>query len=160
MCSSCHGTFTGREMWNGGPGRRVISWMSAYRASSASCPLVQGRSCSSLPPARAPCGRCSGSRASWCGPLRLELEDQYRRSEEPYAGPEEFSALAHAAWDEDALYLAVAVVKPELCFRPGGAPPLRLDNEPDDIHSDGLQVYVAGAEEGVEGNGCVGYLTV
>src|SRR5207247_2514817 len=77
-------------------------------------------------------------------PLRLELEDQYRRSEEPYPGPDDFAAVAHAAWDDDALYLAVDVVKPELCIRPGGAPPLRLDNEPDDIHSDGLQVYVAG----------------
>src|SRR5438067_290007 len=79
-------------------------------------------------------------------PLRLALEDQYRRSEEPYPGPDDFSAVAHAAWDDDALYLAVEVVKPELCFRPGGAPPLRLDNEPDDIHSDGLQVYLAGHE--------------
>src|SRR5439155_384633 len=59
-------------------------------------------------------------------PLRLALEDQYRRSEEPYPGPDDFSAVAHAAWDDDALYLAVEVVKPELCFRPGGAPPLRL----------------------------------
>jgi len=93
-------------------------------------------------------------------PLRLELEDQYRRSEEPYAGPDEFAAVAHAAWDDDALYLAVDVVKPELCIRPVGAPPLRLDNEPDDIHSDGLQVYVAGAEGGGNGDGCVGYLVV
>ena len=59
--------------------------------------------------------------------------------------------------DDDALYLAVDVVKPELCIRPGGAPPLRLDNEPDDIHSDGLQVYVAGDEGG---DGRVGYLVV
>ena len=89
-------------------------------------------------------------------PLRLELEDQYRRSEEPYPGPDDFAAVAHAAWDDDALYLAVDVVKSELCIRPGGAPPLRLDNEPDDIHSDGLQVYVAG--DG--GDGRVGYLVV
>jgi hypothetical protein len=89
-------------------------------------------------------------------PLRLELEDQYRRSEEPYPGPDDFAAVAHAAWDDDALYLAVDVVKSELCIRPGGAPPLRLDNEPDDIHSDGLQVYVAGDE----GDGRVGYLVV
>jgi len=68
-------------------------------------------------------------------PLRLELEDQYRRSEEPYPGPDDFSAVAHLAWDDDALYLAVEVVKPELCIRPASAPPLRLDNEPDDIHS-------------------------
>jgi hypothetical protein len=93
-------------------------------------------------------------------PLRLELEDQYRRSEEPYAGPDEFAAVAHAAWDDDALYLAVDIVKPELCIRPGGAPPLRLDNEPDDIHSDGLQVYVARDEGGGNGDGSVGYLVV
>src|SRR3989449_404811 len=90
-------------------------------------------------------------------PLRLELEDQYRRSEEPYPGPDDFAAVAHAAWDDDALYLAVDVVKPELCIRPGEAPPLRLDNEPDDIHSDGLQVYVAGDGGG---DGRVGYLVV
>jgi len=93
-------------------------------------------------------------------PLRLELEDQYRRSEEPYAGPDEFAAVAHAAWDDEALYLAVEVVKPELCIRPAGAPPLRLDNEPDDIHSDGLQVYVATDEGRESPDGCVGYLVV
>jgi len=93
-------------------------------------------------------------------PLRLELEDQYRRSEEPYAGPDDFSALAHAAWDDDALYLAVEVVKPEVCIRPGGAPALRLDNEPDDIHSDGLQVYLAGNETGGTGEERAGYLIV
>jgi len=91
-------------------------------------------------------------------PLRLELEDQYRRSEEPYPGPDEFAAVAHAAWDDGALYLAVDVVKPELCIRPRGAPPLRLDNEPEDVHSDGLQVYVAG-DEG-QGDGRIGYLVV
>ena len=76
-------------------------------------------------------------------PLRLALEDQYRRSEDPYPGPDELSAVAYAAWDETALYLAVEVTKPDLCLRPADAPPLRLDNEPDDIHSDGLQVYIA-----------------
>jgi hypothetical protein len=75
-------------------------------------------------------------------PLVLDHEDQYRRSEEPYPGPDEFSAVAYAAWDADALYLAVEVTKPELVFRAGDAPPLKLDNEPDDIHSDGLQVYL------------------
>ena len=93
-------------------------------------------------------------------PLRLELEDQYRRSEEPYAGPDDIAAVAHAAWDDDALYLAVDVVKPELCIRPGDSPPMRLDNEPDDIHSDGLQVYVAVDEAGENGGGRVGYLIV
>jgi hypothetical protein len=81
-------------------------------------------------------------------PLTLDLEDQYRRSEEPYPGPDDFSAVAYAGWDEAALYLAVAVTKPELCFRPPDAPPLRLDNEPDDIHSDGLQLYLRDLESG------------
>jgi hypothetical protein len=91
-------------------------------------------------------------------PLRLDLEDQYRRSEEAYAGPEDFSATCAANWDDDALYLAVQVTKPDVCVRPRDAPPLRLDNEPDDIHSDGLQVYV-GREEG-ETTTPIGFLIV
>ena len=93
-------------------------------------------------------GTCDGFDTS--EPLMLELEDQYRRSEEPYSGPEDFSGTAYAGWDDSALYLAVAVTKPELCFRapPGDAPLLRLDNEPEDIHSDGLQVYVRHPETG------------
>jgi hypothetical protein len=93
-------------------------------------------------------------------PLRLELEDQYRRSEEAYSGPEDFSAVAYAAWDEAALYLAVEVTKPDVCFRPAGAPPLRLDNEPDDVQSDGVQVYVARDEAGGKGAEGIGYLVV
>jgi hypothetical protein len=87
-------------------------------------------------------------------PMPLTLEDQYRRSEDAYPGPDELSAVAYTAWDETALYLAVDVTKPDLCLRPADAPPLGLDNEPDDIHSDGLQVYIA--DEG----GHVGYLIV
>ena len=98
-------------------------------------------------------------------PLQLELEDQYRRSEDGYPGPHEFSAAAYAAWDERALYLAVEVTKPEVCLRPSSAPPLKLDNEPDDTHSDGLQVYIApaggaGASEHELGGDAVGYLIV
>ena len=93
-------------------------------------------------------------------PLRLELEDQYRRSEEAYSGPEDFSAVAYAAWDDAALYLAVEVTKPDVCLRPAGAPPLRLDNEPDDVHSDGVQVYVARDEAGGKGDEGVGYVIV
>ncbi|HYK82586.1 MAG TPA: heparinase II/III family protein, partial [Gemmatimonadales bacterium] len=89
-------------------------------------------------------------------PLELALEDQYRRSEEPYAGPEDFSAVAYVAWDDAALYLAVSVTKPELCFRPPGAAPLQLGNEPDDIHSDGLQLYLRDPERA----GAVGFLVV
>jgi hypothetical protein len=75
-------------------------------------------------------------------PLELDHEDQYRRSEEPYAGPEEFSAVAAVNWDSDALYVAMEVTKPELRIRSAAAAPLLLDNEPDDIHADGIQLYV------------------
>lgn len=80
-------------------------------------------------------------------PLELDHEDQYRRSEEPYAGPEEFSALAAVSWDSDALYVAVEVREPEMVIRPDAASPLQLDNEPDDIHADGVQLYVRAAPE-------------
>lgn len=76
-------------------------------------------------------------------PLLLELEDQYRRSDEAYPGPDDLSARVCANWDDTALYLLVQVIKPDLVLRPAGADPLLLDNEPDDIHSDGVQVYLA-----------------
>jgi hypothetical protein len=75
-------------------------------------------------------------------PIALDFDDQYRRSEEPYGGPEEFSATVLANWDGDGLYLGVDVVKAEVIVRPDDAPPLRLDNEPDDINTDGLQIYL------------------
>ena len=75
-------------------------------------------------------------------PLQLDHEDQYRRSEEPYPGPEEFSAGTTVNWSDEALYLAVDVTKPEVFPRDPGAEPLRLDNEPDEIHADGIQVYL------------------
>ena len=97
-------------------------------------------------------------------PLQLALEDQYRRSEDAYPGPDDFSAVAYAGWDERCLYLAVEVTKPDLCLRPPDAAPLRVDNEPDDIHSDGLQVYIApgrgGGHSAQEGGPPVGYLIV
>ena len=40
------------------------------------------------------------------------------------------------------------VVKAEVIVRPDDAPPLRLDNEPDDIHADGLQVYLRPEADG------------
>ena len=95
-------------------------------------------------------------------PLELGLEDQYRRSEDAYPGPEDFSAQAYAGWDEAALYLAVEVTKPDLVLRPAAAPPLKLDNDPDDIHSDGLQVYVGPARRhaGDDVSAPVGYLII
>jgi hypothetical protein len=80
-------------------------------------------------------------------PLELDHEDQYRRSEGPYGGSEEFSAAAAVHWDEHGIYVAVDVRKPELRVRDPEAPPLRLDNEPDDIHADGVQVYLRPAPD-------------
>jgi hypothetical protein len=81
-------------------------------------------------------------------PMALDYEDQYRRSEEPYGGPEELSATVLANWDESALYLGLDVVKAETIVRPDGALPLRLDNDPDDIHADGVQLYLRPEAEG------------
>jgi hypothetical protein len=86
-------------------------------------------------------------------PLHLDHDDQYRRTESPYPGPDEFSARAWLGWDERALYLAVEVLKTELTFRRTDAPPLLLDNESDLIHSDGLQVYLE-----LEGQAAHGWL--
>ncbi len=75
-------------------------------------------------------------------PLTLDTDDQYRRSEEPYPGADELSAQAYAAWNQQALFLAIDVIKSDVTLRARNAPPLRLDNEIEDIHSDGLQLYV------------------
>ncbi|MDQ3223786.1 MAG: hypothetical protein M3Q75_10010, partial [Gemmatimonadota bacterium] len=50
---------------------------------------------------------------------------------------------------------AVDVVKPEVVPRDPTARPLRLDNEPDEINSDGIQVYL-----GLPGEDAVGLLIV
>jgi hypothetical protein len=81
-------------------------------------------------------------------PIALDYDDQYRRSEEPYAGPEDFSAIATWNWDQSALYLGLHVHKSEVIVRPPDAPSLELDNEPDDINADGIQVYLRLPEEG------------
>ncbi len=82
-------------------------------------------------------------------PLELDHEDQYRRSEEPYPGPEEFSARAYVNWSDAGLHVGVEVTKPELVLRNPEAAPLRLDNEPDEIHADGVQLYVRLPQEEV-----------
>ena len=74
-------------------------------------------------------------------PLSLDGEHQYRRSEEPYDA-ERFSATAWVNWDQQGIYMAVEVRKPEMVLRSADAPPLELDNEADDIHQDGLQIYL------------------
>ncbi len=74
--------------------------------------------------------------------LALDHEDQYRRSEEPYPGHDALSALVYLNWNSDGLFVGVDVVKAEPIFRQPDAPALLLDNEVDDIHSDGIQVYL------------------
>ncbi len=75
-------------------------------------------------------------------PIHLDHDDNYRRSETPYPGPEALSAEGWFGWDETSLYVAVEVRHENPVFRPADAPPLLLDNEPDQIHSDGLQLYL------------------
>ncbi len=74
-------------------------------------------------------------------PLEMGDEGHYFRSEEPYQDPEQFSATAYVNTDLNQLYLAVVVTKPDFLVRGADAPPLDLDNEQDDIHSEGVQVY-------------------
>ncbi len=83
----------------------------------------------------------------------LALDDElcYFRSEEPYPGANQFAAQAWVNWDLDTLYVAVEVITPTMVLRAPDAPSLRLDNEPDDIHSDGIQVYCRLASDPVLG---------
>jgi hypothetical protein len=74
-------------------------------------------------------------------PLLLDDEHHYLRSETPYPGPDELAATAYVNCSDDDIFLAVDVTKSEIVMRPADAPPLNLDNEPDDINADGLQVY-------------------
>jgi len=85
-------------------------------------------------------------------PIELADELRYRRSEEPF-GPETAVASCYLNWDEQHLYLGLEVTKPEVVVRAADAPPLELDNDPDDIHADGVQVFYR-----VAGRDLVGYL--
>lgn len=73
--------------------------------------------------------------------LEMADESHYLRSEDPYPGPETLAATAVINWDEGHLYVGIEVIKPDVVIRPLNAPPLALDNEPDDIHADGVQVH-------------------
>lgn len=64
----------------------------------------------------------------------------YRRSEEPYDA-NRFRATVTASARGRAFEITVRVTKPELVFRRATDPDPRLDNEPPDIHSDGVQCY-------------------
>jgi hypothetical protein len=86
-------------------------------------------------------------------PLLLDREDQFRRTEDPWPGPETFSARAFLAHDGAVLYVAVEVTAPEPWFRPADLPDPEWENENPDIHSDGVQFFV-------ESNGSYGWLLV
>lgn len=83
-------------------------------------------------------------------PLTFDNEDHYRRSEEPY-DPERIWAEAWVNWDLETLYLAVHVRKPEVVVREADSTPLELDNEPDDIHQDGVQLYLRWPDDRISG---------
>jgi hypothetical protein len=70
----------------------------------------------------------------------LLAADSYRRAEEPY-DPERFSATVGLFAAGRVLGFVVRVRKPDLVVRRDDDPDPRLDNEPPDIHSDGLQCY-------------------
>ena len=89
-------------------------------------------------------------------PIHLDHDDQYRRSEEPYAGSDVFAAQAWVNWNDAGLYIAVEVVADDVVLRPADAPPLLLDNERDEIHSAGIQLYLSSPEHG----GFIGLLVV
>jgi hypothetical protein len=82
--------------------------------------------------------------------ISLEDEHQYRRSEEAY-DPERLAADAWINWDDAGIYLGVHVRKPELVIPDRDAAPLELDNEMDDIHRDGIQVYFRWSDGEVSG---------
>ncbi len=76
-------------------------------------------------------------------PLVLDRAEQFRRAEEGWDGAERFSARAWLNHEGSTIYLAVEVTAPDPIFRRRGAPDPEWENENPDIHSDGIQVYVA-----------------
>jgi hypothetical protein len=78
-------------------------------------------------------------------PLALDRADQFRGTEEPWPGPDGFAARAFLNVSGSTVHLAVDVVAPDPCFRPGDAADPELENENPDIHSDGIQVYLDAA---------------
>ena len=76
-------------------------------------------------------------------PLPLDEEYHYFRTEEAYPGPDEFAAMAYVNWTDDLLFVAVDVTKAGIVLLDDAAAPLLLDNEPDDINSDSVQIYLA-----------------
>jgi hypothetical protein len=85
--------------------------------------------------------------------LRLDTAEQFRRAEEPWGGPEDFSARAWLVHDGGQLYVAVEVTTRAPVFRPSDAADPEWENESPDIHSDGVQLYL-------EATGFYGWLIV
>jgi hypothetical protein len=77
-------------------------------------------------------------------------EESYRRSERPHAERGGTRAEVAVAGQGDAVVVRVRVAKPDVVVRAADAPDPALDNEPADIHSDGVQVYV-GREQWMAG---------
>ncbi len=75
-------------------------------------------------------------------PLALDQPDQFRRAEDPWEGADAFSARAYLNLGGGRLFIGVDVTAPDPCFRPNDAPDPELDNEPPDLDSDGLQLYL------------------
>lgn len=77
-------------------------------------------------------------------PLMVELsESSWRRCEESWEEAGRPRAVVAISNTGVHLVIAVSVEKAEVVFRPPDAPDPALDNEHPDIHSDGVQVYVA-----------------
>jgi hypothetical protein len=72
----------------------------------------------------------------------------YRRSETPYGAGRPFSARTAVFAVGSELCFGIRVVKKGVFFRKADAKDPALDNEPPDIHSDGVQCYVGGEEGG------------
>jgi hypothetical protein len=75
-------------------------------------------------------------------PIELNRADQFRRAEDPYPGPDAFSARATLQRHDETIHVTVEVTAPQPWFRPAEAVDPEWENENPDIHSDGLQVYV------------------
>jgi hypothetical protein len=70
-------------------------------------------------------------------------EGSYRRSEAGHADRGATCAEVAVAAQGDALFVRVRVTKPVVVVRAADAADPALDNEPADIHSDGVQAYLA-----------------
>lgn len=127
-----------RELGNDGAfvafGPRGRELPAASRAAAAQCLKLDA--------APALDGSLDGFRCD--APLVLDREDQFRRAEEPWGGPDSFSATAYFNHQGSTVFVAVEVVAAEPEFRPPGAADPEWENENPDIHSDGLQLYLEG----------------